>query len=206
VEGKGGNDMNIDFEQLKTLVEAGDKSAFTQHIYNVLEKGDILTAATTNTTVKSELDSEKDKHYNTALETWKTNNLSKIIDEEVSKRNPTETPEQKMIADLQKKFEESENGRKREALMNVALGVATDKGLPKGILDKLLGDDETATLANIEAFATEYNTTVQAAVDAKFKTGGREPGKGDDKAESGAALFAKQANEQEKPVDNSIWK
>jgi hypothetical protein len=198
--------MNLDFDQLKTLVEAGDKSVFAQHIYNVLEKGDILTAATTNTTVKSELDSEKDKHYNTALETWKTNNLSKIIDDEVAKRNPTETPEQKMIAELQKKFEDSENGRKREALMNVALGVATEKGLPKGILDKLLGDDETATLANIEAFATEYNTTVQAAVEAKFKTGGREPGKGDDKAESGAALFAKQANEQEKPVDNSIWK
>lgn len=198
--------MNLDFDQLKTLVEAGDKSAFTQHIYNVLEKGDILTAATTNTTVKSELDSEKDKHYNTALETWKTNNLTKIIDEEVAKRNPTETPEQKMIAELQKKFDDSENARKRQELMNVALGVATDKGLPKGILDKLLGDDETATLANIEAFATEYNTTVQAAVEAKFKTGGREPGKGDNKIESGAALFAKQANDQEKPVDNSIWK
>lgn len=38
---------------------------------------------------KKWFDSVKDKHFNKALETWKSNNLTKLIDDEVKKKFQT---------------------------------------------------------------------------------------------------------------------
>lgn len=119
------------------------------------------------------LDSEKDKHSAKGLETWKTNNLEKLIDEEVKKRNPDETPEQKELAKLRKEIEDERKARNREALVNKALKVADEKQLPKGVIDFFIADDEENTLSNLTKLEEEYGKAVQAAVDAKFKEGGR---------------------------------
>src|SRR5690606_40465389 len=39
------------------------------------------------------LQSEKDRHFSKGLETWKENNLSSIVEEEIKKRYPEETEE-----------------------------------------------------------------------------------------------------------------
>lgn len=130
--------MKINFAELKTLVEAGDEQAFSQHIFNSLEKGDISVAATSNAVLKSELDSEKDKHHSTALDTWKTNNLKKLI-EEVNKRNPTETPEQKRIRELEEKLEENERKEKVAAMKEKALEHVSKDGMPLKFASKYVG-------------------------------------------------------------------
>ncbi|MGE7111236.1 DUF4355 domain-containing protein [Lysinibacillus sp. NPDC047702] len=174
--------MQINFETLKTLVEAGDKSAFEKHIFESLEKGDVVAAASHNALVKSELDSEKDKHHNTALETWKTNQLQMLIDEEVSKRNPQETPEQKRIRELEEKLanQEKENARKtlRENAVKYATGNGHDVTFATKWIDKLLGDDETATNATLDDFKTDFDALVQAQVEEKLKGANRNPGGG----------------------------
>lgn len=178
--------LKINFEELKTLVEAGDEKAFTQHIFKSLEKGDLSAAATANAAVKSELDSEKDKHHGTALETWKANNLDGLIETELKKRNPDKTPEQIELEKLRKEIEDERNARNRETLKNKALEVASEKGLPKGVLDFFIADNEENTLANLSKFEEEVNAAIQAGVDAKFKQNGRNPmggtGGGKDKA------------------------
>jgi hypothetical protein len=63
-------------------------------------------------------DSEKDKHSGKSLETWKTNNLQKLIDDEVAKRKPSETPEQKTIRELSEKFEKIQKESLRKDLTN----------------------------------------------------------------------------------------
>lgn len=83
-----------------------------------------------------------DRNFNKGLETWKTNNLEKLIDDEVKKRNPDQTPEQKKIAELEKLIEDEKSARMREALVNKALRVAKEKGLPDGIVDFFVGADE----------------------------------------------------------------
>lgn len=174
--------MQVNFETLKTLVEAGDKSAFEKHIFESLEKGDVVVAASNNALVKSELDSEKDKHHNTALETWKTNQLPTLIDEEVSKRNPQETPEQKRIRELEEKLanQEKENARKtlRENAVKYATGNGHDVTFATKWIDKLLGDDETATNATLDDFKTDFDALVQAQVEDKLKGANRNPGGG----------------------------
>lgn len=177
--------MKINFEELKTLVEAGDEKAFTQHIFNSLEKGDMSAAVATNASIKSELDSEKDKHHSTALDTWKSNNLDSLVEEELKKRNPDKSPAELELEKLRKQFEDSEKARTREALKNKALEVASEKGLPKGVLDFFIADNEENTLANLSTLETEVQAAIQAGVDAKFKANGRTPlggaGNGKDK-------------------------
>ena len=56
---------------------------------------------------KSYLDSIKDKHFDKALETWKTNNLQTIINNEVLKATgKKKTPEQLRIEELEKSVKE----------------------------------------------------------------------------------------------------
>ena len=184
--------MKINFEELKTLVEAGDEKAFTQHIFNSLEKGDVSAAVALNASIKSELDSEKDKHHSTALETWKANNLEGLVEAEVKKLNPDKSPAELELEKLRKQFEDSEKARTREILKNKALEVASEKGLPKGVLDFFIADNEENTLANLTTLETEVQAAIQAGVDAKFKANGRNPLGGSGGSKDNAGEFGKE--------------
>jgi len=115
-----------------------------------------------------------DRHFTKSLETWKQNNLEKLIDEEVKKRYPEKTPEQIEIEKLRKQIEEAEKARQREALVNKALKLADEKALPKGIIDFFIADDEENTIKNLERLEQEYQAAVQKAVEEKFKEHGRQ--------------------------------
>lgn len=114
-----------------------------------------------------------DTHFNKSLETWKTNNLEKLITEEVNKRNPTKTPEQLELEKLRKEIDDERKARNRETLVNKALKVAKEKNLPDGLVDFFIGEDEEGTTSNLTKLEDEYTKAVQAAVDAKFKENGR---------------------------------
>lgn len=174
--------MIIDFEQVKTLAESGDKSAFEQYIFKALEKGDVQSAVSVNAAVNSELDSLKDTHHTKALETWKTNHLQGLIDEAVSKANPQETPEQKRIRELEEKIQNSEKAAKLSELKAKALEHATSKGLPNKFatkyIERFLGDDETVTVSTLDELKTDLDEVVQAQVEEKLKGNARGIGGG----------------------------
>lgn len=115
-----------------------------------------------------------DQHFTKGLETWKDNNLKKIVEEEVSKRNPSKTPEQLEIEKLRKDMESERNARNREKLVNTALKVADKKTLPKDVIDFFIGENEESTIENLGKLEESFNAAVQAAVDVKFKESGRE--------------------------------
>lgn len=119
-----------------------------------------------------------DKNFNKGLETWKTNNLEKLIDDEVKKRNPGQTPEQLEIEKLKKQIEDEKSARTREALVNKALKVSKEKNLPDGIVDFFIGPDEETTLSNLDHLETVFNKAVTDAVNVKFKESGRNPEQG----------------------------
>lgn len=78
---------------------------------------------------KSFMDSEKDKHSTKSLETWKTNNLQKLINEAVAKANPQETPEQKKIRELEERIEKSDRESKQKDLTATVLKTMNEKKL-----------------------------------------------------------------------------
>lgn len=140
-----------------------------------------------------------DAHFTKGLNTWKENNLEKLIEDEVKKRNPDKTPEQKELEQLRKEIEDERKARNREALKNKALSVADEKKLPKGVLDFFIAEDEESTLSNLEKLEEEYNQAVQSAVDAKFKENGTEFNQGGTNKPStiNIADLAKEANIRE---------
>lgn len=197
--------MKYDLTQLKTLAEAGDKAALDAYLLTGIERADVETVAKTNADVKSYFDSQKDQHFTTALETWKSNHLTGLIDDAVRKANPEQTEEQKRIAALEKQLEDQATATQREKLTNLAMKEAGAKGLPTELIGFFLGEDEDRTKANLGTLESVYNTAIQAAVESKFKENGRDVKGGAARDSSIGASFAKNANEQAKPVETTLW-
>ncbi|MFP7238132.1 DUF4355 domain-containing protein [Bacillus altitudinis] len=136
-----------------------------------------------------------DQHFTKGLETWKENNIGKIVEEEVSKRNPSKTPEQIEVEKLRKEIEAERAARNRETLVNKALKAADEKKLPKDIIDFFIGENEDSTLENLSKLEDSFNAAVQTAVDGKFKESGREIERGNGASHSSGVDIAKLASQ-----------
>lgn len=110
------------------------------------------------------LDSEKDKHYSKALETWKTNNLQKLIDQEVKKRYPDKSEKDIELENLRREFEELKNAKVREELTNKALKIASEKKLPSDLITFFIGQDEESTIKNLESLETVFTKQLETVV------------------------------------------
>lgn len=117
-----------------------------------------------------------DSYFTKGLNTWKENNLGKLVDAEVKKLNPEMTEEQRQINELKQQLEDQRREATREKLMNKAISHATEKELPSDskLLSFFIGDDEETTLANLSTFEEKYQSAVQKAIESKFKESGRE--------------------------------
>ncbi|WP_144482331.1 DUF4355 domain-containing protein [Bacillus pumilus] len=144
---------------------------------------------------KKVLQPRLDQHFTKGLATWKENNLEKIVEDEVSKRNPSKTPEQLEIEKLRKDMESERNARNREKLVNTALKVADKKMLPKDVIDFFIGENEESTIENLGKLEESFNAAVQTAVDAKFKDSGREIERGNGASHSNGVDIAKLASQ-----------
>lgn len=228
--------MKINLEALKALVEAGDASAIETHIlnealektdvYGVLEKGDIVAAAEINEAVKSELDSEKDKHHTKAFKKFETEKLPNLLNaakEDVRKEfNKDETPEQKEIRDLKEAFIKEKEKNVRAEVRSKLLSLATgeeigldaafiskhiDKFVPKSIQVNEAGEYDvegiiTTVKDELKGLSTDFGTVVSAQVEQKLKIAARDDlgggvGAGQQKKESLGEKLAKQTNQKD---------
>ena len=149
---------------------------------------------------------EKDESFRKSVEPWKDSHVSQavktaearvkkhyedkiptIIEEEVRKRYPQETEEQKRIASLEKKYQESQKSQQIAELKSAVTDYAVSRNLTKigsrlqsviPLLD--VSKVETGTLLNIlDSFAEDYTSDLE---DAKRKIKGQnatQPGSGD---------------------------
>ncbi|MEG1314067.1 MAG: DUF4355 domain-containing protein [Bacilli bacterium] len=118
---------------------------------------------------KAFIDSEKDKHSSKSLETWKTNNLEKLLDDEVKKRFPQADPKDTELAKLKAEIEKMQKESLRKDLTNKAIKIATDKKLPVELIDYLIGEDEEITTKNIEKLESVFGTHVETLVQERLK-------------------------------------
>jgi len=99
---------------------------------------------------KSFADSEKDKHLQKGLETFKKNNLQSLVDTEYKKQHPDADPKDTKIAELEAKYEQMQKDAARKDLTNKALQAMTEKKLPTDLVNFIVGEDEKTTKANLE--------------------------------------------------------
>lgn len=121
------------------------------------------------------LQSLTDSRVTEAIKTYEKKTLPKKVEEEIAKRFPPETEEQKQLRELKQKLEQIEQEKIRETLRNKALSVATEKQLPAKLVDFFIGQDEETTMKNLSVLEEVFSAAVQQAVEARFKDGGRNP-------------------------------
>ena len=175
--------MTINMEELAAFVDVkeGQEEAFIDYlrgkmltpegVRKYLEKAITLDPTTEERrTVQPILD----RYHNKGLESWKKNNLDSLIDEEVAKRHPAETEDQKRIRKLEEKLKEAEEKERQSRLKAYASNLATQKGLPVDLVGFFVGQDETVTEQNIETLEAVLNEKIESQVKARFRDTGRD--------------------------------
>jgi exonuclease VII large subunit len=127
-----------------------------------------------------------DSYHSKCLESWKTNNLDKMVEELHNKKHPPEDDRDKQIRELNERLDRADREKARAERRTIALQKMSEKKLPVELVDRFIGDDEPTTNALIEEFEKIYTSTVNelvtAEVEKRFKEHGRGP-RGDDKPE-----------------------
>lgn len=188
----------MDLEQVKQFLNENKEDEQVQAYLNEL-------SAPTREQVEGFLDTDEgkkvlqprlDQNFTKGLNSWKENNLSKLVDDKVKELYPEETEEQRRIRSLEQDLENQRKEYQREKLMNKAVSHASEQGLPTEVVSYFIGEDEDSTMKNLETFKETYDKAVQNAVEGKFKEGGREIPQGEPGTNATPSLsdLAAQAN------------
>lgn len=127
---------------------------------------------------KKLLQPKLDAHFTKGLETWKEKTLPSLLDEEIKKKFPGETEEQKRLRKLEEELAKERQARVKSELINKATTLATQKGLPVELVAYFVGQDEDSTVNNLTALENIWQQHLQKAVEEKFKESGRTPNQG----------------------------
>ncbi|NFK66141.1 DUF4355 domain-containing protein [Clostridium botulinum] len=122
-----------------------------------------------DTEFKSYLDSIKDTHSTKALETWKANNLNKMVEAELLKRNPSKTPEQLKLEEMEQRLNESEKQRKLSDQKSRIKSDESYKGIDSKIIDLLVNEDEEITKANLALYVEGNKPFIQSEIEKRLK-------------------------------------
>jgi hypothetical protein len=169
----------MNWEEVKKFIEDNQNN---QEVHNYL-RGLYLTPESVASFLdtpegKKLLQPRLDQHFTKGLETWKEKTLPSLLDEEIKKRFPGETEEQKRLRKLEEELAKERQARVKSELINKATTLATQKGLPVELVAYFVGQDEDSTVNNLTALETIWQQNLEKAVEAKFKESGRTPNSG----------------------------
>lgn len=175
----------MQFEEVKNFIE-GNKE--TEEVKSYLQELNPFTVEGVKDFIESDdsgkswIDSVKDKHLSKGLETWKTNNLERMINEEVKKRFPEKDEKDIEVEKLRAEVEKMQFEKQREVLTNKAIKIANEKHLPINLVDFFIAEDEEATEKNLSVLESVFSQSVQSEVEKRLKGDGYTPPKGEKKS------------------------
>lgn len=199
---KAGDDENID-----SLLENSDLAKSLQASGLTLEA--FKEKMKTDKDFKAFIDSENDKYYSKALDTWKKNNLEKELEPFINEKYPelVKDPMAKKLAELEKQLADEKAANARKDLLTQAMKYASDKKLPASIVEKCLGEDFDKTKEFIDSISKDWSDGLEAIATEKMKSSSYVPGNGSDgKSLSIGAAVAAQANDSKGTGEFNPWK
>lgn len=168
------------FEEVKSYInenkESEEVKTYLQEINQLTVEG-VKDYLTTNQQGKSWLDSIKDKHLSKGLETWKSNNLEKLIDEEIKTRFPEKDEKDIEVEKLRAEVQKMQLEKQREVLTNKAIKIANEKHLPLSLVDFFIAENEESTVENLSVLEEVFSKSVQGEVEKRLKGDGYTPPK-----------------------------
>ena len=175
-------------KQLKQFENTDEYKNFISGLVN----DERVTAYLDTDSGKKLMQPKLDSYFSKGLETWKTNNLDKLVNEKVKELYPEADPKDTELAAVKAELERMKSESLRKDLTNKALKIANDKGLPADLVDFFIGADEKATNANIAKFEKAFTDSVGSAVEKKLKDSSYVPPESDDTPVDGVtAAFQK---------------
>jgi hypothetical protein len=157
-----------------TNKDSEDVKNFKSSIVNVDNVKNFLE---NNEEGKKYINSYADTRVSKGIETFKQNNLEKLINDEIAKRNPSTDPKDQALADLQKEMEKMKAESARKDLANKALKVAQEKKIPSDLVNYFVGADEETTKNNLDVLSKALEAYSQKAKEEILKSGSYTPPK-----------------------------
>jgi DNA topoisomerase VI subunit B len=168
----------MDINEIKTYLDTNkDNEEVKSYI------GGFVTSDRVNSFLEGEdgkklLQPKLDSYHGKGLETWKTNNLNKLVDEEVKKRFPQADPKDVELNKMKLMIEKMQKDTTKKELTNKALKIAQEKKLPSDLIDYFIGNDEESTVKNLGELEKIFSAQLEAAVAERMKGSGYIPPKG----------------------------
>jgi len=122
-----------------------------------------------------------DKYHSKGIETWKLNNLPKIIDEEITKRFPGESDDAKRIKKLESEFNDQKKAALRAEIKNKAITKLSAEKMPVSLADILIADDEDSFNTKFNSVKLVWDKELSERIKTELKKNGRTPHKDDEK-------------------------
>lgn len=169
------------FEEIKAFLESEEGkspevAAYLQEL-NPLSVASVQAFIEKSSEGKSWADSVKDKHLQKGLETWKTNNLEILLNDEIKKRFPEKDEKELEVEKLRAEIEKMKHEKQKEVLTNKAIKIANEKSLPIELVDFFIGNDEDSTISNVNVLDGVFSQYIQKAVEQRLKGDGYVPPK-----------------------------
>mgnify|MGYP000918680341 FL=1 len=143
-------------EEIKGLIKPFDVNEIT------LE--DFKKAIADNKEIKGYYTSEKDRAVSKGIETFKSNNLQKLIDEELKKKSNEGLSEEAIqLKELQAKFEALEKEKIISELKGKYTKSLAEKGLSAELVDFVFNEDEEIFNSNVD----KINSIIENSINAK---------------------------------------
>lgn len=168
-------------EELRKALEMITQNIETEEVKSALSKHfDPLASVTKDNAGEliekhDALKSYRDSAITKAIETWKANNLSKNIEEEIAKRFPAETEADKSLREMKERLAKLEGERNKMATINTVTKKLSEKKLPTDFADFLVGESEEETNTRLSLFESMLSSFREAAVKEVVGENGRIP-------------------------------
>lgn len=168
------NSTEVTVEQVVALVQNNEevRNALTGVIQPEVTP-EAFTAFLDTEEGKKAIQPKLDQFASNAINTWKNNNLQKEIDKAVIAANPSETPEQRQIREIQAQLAEQQKKATYSEQKAYALGLAQQMNLPVGMVENFVGETAEQTLIKARNFENEWKSSLQVAIEGMTGRQGR---------------------------------
>lgn len=170
----------MDFNEVKQFIEANKDSEEVKNYIGGFITSDRVESFLNNDDGKKLLQPKLDSYFTKGLETWKSNNLEKLIEEEIKKRFPEKDQKDIELEKVKAELEKIKADATRKELTNKALLIADEKKLPKDLVEFFIGNDEETTNKNLEALESVFSKHIEKVVQERLKGSGYTPPTGGD--------------------------
>jgi hypothetical protein len=167
--------MDLNLEQVQEFLEANKENGEVKGYLGKLSTPSIEGVKgflESNDEGKKLFQSLSDAKVTQGIESFKKNNLSKLIDEEVKKRFPEKDEKDIELENIKAELAKMQSEKTRESLTNKAIKFANEQKLPLDLVDYFIGEDEEKTTGNLTKLKEVFDNHLQLLVDEKLKAGG----------------------------------